>query len=300
MRSMTGFGRAQGADPAKGIGFSVEISSITRKQFELKLSLPHEVAFMETDLRRIIGEKVSRGSVLVRVASLEGLAPKATCTVNADLAKKLVLAARQLAEECGLSEQKINMADILALPGVVQADPATFDEESTAKLLAGITEEAVCNLVHSRETEGNELAKDISLRLTILKETLEKIVPMASALPQKQYEKLLGRLKELELPANAAVAADDDRLLRELVLYADKLDVTEEVTRLHSHFLNWEKILSSGRQEAVGRQLDFMVQETFREINTLGNKAACAEISPLIVIMKTELEKIREQVQNIE
>lgn len=300
MRSMTGFGRAQGADPAKGIGFSVEISSINRKQFELKLSLPHEVAFMETDLRRIIGEKVSRGSVLVRVASLEGLAPKATCTVNADLAKKLVLAARQLAEECGLNEQKINMADILALPGVVQADPAAFDEESTAKLLAGITEEAVCNLVHSRETEGNELAKDISLRLTILKETLEKIVPMASALPQKQYEKLLGRLKELELPANAAVAADDDRLLRELVLYADKLDVTEEVTRLHSHFLNWEKILFSGRQEAVGRQLDFMVQETFREINTLGNKAACAEISPLIVVMKTELEKIREQVQNIE
>ena len=300
MRSMTGFGRAQGADPAKGIGFSVEISSINRKQFELKLSLPHDVAFMETELRRIIGEKVSRGSVLVRVASLEGLAPKANCTVNSELAKKLVLAARQLADECGLTEQKINMADILALPGVVQADPAAFDEESTASLLAKITEEAVCNLVRSRETEGDELAKDISLRLSILKETLEKIIPLASALPQKQYEKLLGRLKELDLPANAAVAADDDRLLRELVLYADKLDVTEEITRLHSHFLNWDKALTSGRQEAVGRQLDFMVQETFREINTLGNKAACAEISPLIVIMKTELEKIREQVQNIE
>ncbi|MBO5695373.1 MAG: YicC family protein [Lentisphaeria bacterium] len=300
MRSMTGFGRAQGADPAKGIGFSVEISSINRKQFELKLSLPHDVAFMETELRRIIGEKVSRGSVLVRVASLEGLAPKANCTVNSELAKKLALAARQLADECGLTEQKINMADILALPGVVQADPAAFDEESTASLLAKITEEAVCNLVRSRETEGDELAKDISLRLSILKETLEKIIPLASALPQKQYEKLLGRLKELDLPANAAVAADDDRLLRELVLYADKLDVTEEITRLHSHFLNWDKALTSGRQEAVGRQLDFMVQETFREINTLGNKAACAEISPLIVIMKTELEKIREQVQNIE
>ena len=300
MRSMTGFGRAQGADPAKGIGFSVEISSINRKQFELKLSLPHDVAFMETELRRIIGEKVSRGSVLVRVASLEGLAPKANCTVNSELAKKLVLAARQLADECGLTEQKINMADILALPGVVQADPAAFDEESTASLLAKITEEAVCNLVRSRETEGDELAKDISLRLSILKETLEKIIPLASALPQKQYEKLLGRLKEQDLPANAAVAADDDRLLRELVLYADKLDVTEEITRLHSHFLNWDKALTSGRQEAVGRQLDFMVQETFREINTLGNKAACAEISPLIVIMKTELEKIREQVQNIE
>ncbi|MBO5803281.1 MAG: YicC family protein, partial [Lentisphaeria bacterium] len=260
----------------------------------------HDVAFMETELRRIIGEKVSRGSVLVRVASLEGLAPKANCTVNSELAKKLALAARQLADECGLTEQKINMADILALPGVVQADPAAFDEESTASLLAKITEEAVCNLVRSRETEGDELAKDISLRLSILKETLEKIIPLASALPQKQYEKLLGRLKELDLPANAAVAADDDRLLRELVLYADKLDVTEEITRLHSHFLNWDKALTSGRQEAVGRQLDFMVQETFREINTLGNKAACAEISPLIVIMKTELEKIREQVQNIE
>jgi uncharacterized protein YicC (UPF0701 family) len=182
----------------------------------------------------------------------------------------------------------------------LKADPAAFDEESTASLLAKITEEAVCNLVRSRETEGDELAKDISLRLSILKETLEKIIPLASALPQKQYEKLLVRLKELDLPANAAVAADDDRLLRELVLYADKLDVTEEITRLHSHFLNWDKALTSGRQEAVGRQLDFMVQETFREINTLGNKAACAEISPLIVIMKTELEKIREQVQNIE
>lgn len=297
---MTGFGRAQGADPDKGIGFSVEISSINRKQFELKLSLPHEVAFMETELRRLIGEQVSRGSILVRISCLEGLAPGANCTVNTDLAKKLIRAARQLAEECGTADREINMADILSLPGVVQPESSSIDEETTAKLLTGITAEAVSNLVKSREMEGEQLAQDIRLRLSILKDTLETIVPLAAALPQKQYEKLLARLKELDLPANAAVSADDDRLLRELVLYADKLDVTEEITRLNSHFLNWDKIISSGRQEAVGRQLDFMVQETFREINTLGNKAACAEISPLIVIMKTELEKIREQVQNIE
>ena len=297
---MTGFGRAQGADPAKGFGFTVEISSINRKQFELKLSLPHEVSFLETELRKIIGEKISRGSVLVRVSCLEGLAPQAHCSVNTDLAKTLLQTAQILAVESGLDQQNIRMTDILALPGVVQIAGASIDEEATAQLLTKVTKEAVDNLVRSRETEGAQLANDIEFRLGILKETLEKIIPLAAALPQKQYEKLLARLKELDLPANAAVAADDDRLLRELVLYADKLDVTEEVTRLHSHFLNWDKIIGSAVQEAVGRQLDFMVQETFREINTLGNKAACAEISPLIVIMKTELEKIREQVQNIE
>ena len=296
MRSMTGFGRSAGFDPAASIGFRVDISSINRKQFEVKFGLPHEISFFENKLRSIVAKYTSRGMIMVRVdfqTPDNAMDSTNACAVNTDYARSVVAAAKTLSEKCGI-DGSLSVAELLAIPGVLRQNEVDYSTESIDALLCRITEEAAIALVESRTAEGSELKKDIVKRISILKDTLKKIKPLTDAMPKQQYEKLLGRLKELEMTADP----NDDRLLRELVLYADKLDVTEEITRLNSHFLHFDELLES--EEPVGRQLDFMIQEIFREINTLGNKAACAEVSPLIVIMKTELEKIREQIQNIE
>ena len=145
-----------------------------------------------------------------------------------------------------------------------------------------------------RNHEGEKLKTDLLDRIAFMEETVRKIQPMAAKLPEVQKAKLFEKLKDLEIP----IDENDERLLKEAVIFADKLDVTEEITRLFCHFNHFRKLADS--ENAVGRSLDFLVQEIFRECNTLGTKAASTEISPLIVDLKTELEKIREQVQNIE
>ncbi len=293
MKSMTGFGRAQAEDKAAGIGFRVEISSINRKQFDLKFVLPPELIQYETAMRQIISEKVSRGALTVRISALSNNAASAQ-TLNVEAARKLLESAEHLAKECGLA-QNLTVADLLAVPGILTADSGDDSGELTAALLAAATKDALAELIRAKEGEGTRLLADIRMRMDLLKAALEQIIPLTAAMPKLMYEKLLARIKEWDF---TTVDPDDDRFLRELVFYADKLDVTEEITRLKSHFQHFDQLTASA--EPAGRQLDFMVQEIFREINTLGNKASCAEVSPLIVTMKTELEKIREQIQNIE
>lgn len=293
MKSMTGFGRAQAEDKAAGIGFRVEISSINRKQFDLKFVLPPELIQYETAMRQIISEKVSRGALTVRISAMSNNAASAQ-TLNVEAARKLLESAEHLAKECGLA-QNLTVADLLAVPGILTADSGDDSGELTAALLAAATKDALAELIRAKEGEGTRLLADIRMRMDLLKAALEQIIPLTAAMPKLMYEKLLARIKEWDI---TTVDPDDDRFLRELVFYADKLDVTEEITRLKSHFQHFDQLTASA--EPAGRQLDFMVQEIFREINTLGNKASCAEVSPLIVTMKTELEKIREQIQNIE
>ena len=293
MKSMTGFGRAQAEDKAAGIGFRVEISSINRKQFDLKFVLPPELIQYETAMRQIISEKVSRGALTVRISALSNNAASAQ-TLNVEAARKLLESAEHLAKECGLA-QNLTVADLLAVPGILTADSGDDSGELTAALLAAATKDALAELIRAKEGEGTRLLADIRMRMDLLKAALEQIIPQTAAMPKLMYEKLLARIKEWDF---TTVDPDDDRFLRELVFYADKLDVTEEITRLKSHFQHFDQLTATA--EPSGRQLDFMVQEIFREINTLGNKASCAEVSPLIVTMKTELEKIREQIQNIE
>ena len=293
MKSMTGFGRAQAENKAAGIGFRVEISSINRKQFDLKFVLPPELIQYETAMRQIISEKVSRGALTVRISALSNNAASAQ-TLNVEAARKLLESAEHLAKECGLA-QNLTVADLLAVPGILTADSGDDSGELTAALLAAATKDALAELIRAKEGEGTRLLADIRMRMDLLKAALEQIIPLTAAMPKLMYEKLLARIKEWDF---TTVDPDDDRFLRELVFYADKLDVTEEITRLKSHFQHFDQLTATA--EPSGRQLDFMVQEIFREINTLGNKASCAEVSPLIVTMKTELEKIREQIQNIE
>lgn len=294
MRSMTGFGRASGEDQEKGIGFRVEISSINRKQFETKFALPREISVYESKLRMLVADRISRGSVTFRADFLSSASPESRYSINETAAEKIIAEAHLLAQKNGLKDE-LRLADVLRVLGVVQIEPVDFSESDIEELLCKVTNAALTRLIESRASEGVQLEQDIRLRISILKHTLAKIEPLVAKIPRQLYERLIAKLQEYNLPAGR----EDERMLRELLVFADKSDVTEEITRLHSHFIHFDSLLDT-RSDAIGRQLDFMVQETFREINTLGNKAACADVSPLIVIMKTELEKIREQIQNIE
>ncbi len=313
MNSMTGFGCASGEEKNAEVGFRVEVSSVNRKQFELKFALPREIGFYESKLRQLIAQKISRGSLVVRVDfirheddssssekntnSLENDLPESSCTplkVNRSLIRQLVELSTDLTNTLPVRGE-FSVAELLSIPGVLEPYSPDYSTPEIENLLCKVTMEALDNMIEMRRREGAHLLTDTLNRLSLLEQTLSQIEPLVKEYPKMQYEKLLARIRETGLSAEA----DDDRLCRELVIYADKADVTEEITRLHSHFKNFRSILAK-ENEPIGRQLDFMTQEIFREINTLSNKCGTVEVSPLAVIMKTELEKIREQIQNVE
>ena len=291
MKSMTGFGSATATDTTTGIGLKAEISSINKKQFELKLGLSRELAMYEIPLRSLVSEKIARGSITLRIDFLPG----ASDDHFLDFAKLRLIydAAKKFQKENEIPGE-ITISDLRALPEASAHGATDYSDQIYLKLLTEAVEKALSALVEMRHHEGEKLKVDLIKRIDIMEQTVEKIRPMAAKLPEHQKEKLIEKIKDLDIP----VDTNDERILKEAVIFADKLDVTEEITRLNCHFDHFRKLSAS--ETAVGRSLDFLVQEIFRECNTLGTKAACAEISPLIVELKTELEKIREQVQNIE
>jgi len=293
MRSMTGFGRAEGFRNDLNCGFKVEISSINKKQFELKFSIPKELAPLEMELRSFLSEKLVRGSVTLRV-EMNSCGTSGFQKADFSRAAVILAAAKKFQQENDLPGE-ITISDILAVPDAAVIQTADISNEDVILFLKQTVAEALGKLQALRESEGANLELDILARIAGMERIVNEIEPLAKQLPELQKQKLYKRLKELELLSDY----NDDRLLREAIIYGDKLDVTEEITRLHSHFDNFRKLVAD-TENAVGRSLDFLVQEIFRECNTLGNKAASTEISPRIVQLKTELEKIREQVQNIE
>ena len=291
MKSMTGFGSATATDATTGIGLKAEISSINKKQFELKLGLSRELSMYEIPLRSLVSEKIARGSITLRIDFLPGVIEEHP--VDFFRLRTVYKAAKEFQKENNIPGE-ITISDLLSLPDAVSASANDYSDPVYLKLLTDAVSGALNNLLTMRNHEGEKLKTDLLDRIAFMEETVRKIQPMAAKLPEVQKAKLFEKLKDLDIP----IDENDERLLKEAVIFADKLDVTEEITRLFCHFNHFRKLADS--ENAVGRSLDFLVQEIFRECNTLGTKAASTEISPLIVDLKTELEKIREQVQNIE
>lgn len=292
---MTGFGSAAGTSAELGVSLRAEISSINRKQFELKCALPREISIYENSLRRLIAGKVNRGSLLLRVELIPcvpGNDP-ASGSLNDVLARRLCEKARELAQETGLDPAVT--AAVLTVPAVSEGLSALPNGPELEQMLLKTVSDAVDDLYRMRTTEGMRLCEDLKARLALLESTLTEIEPLVAELPKQQYERLLARVREAGFVADCS----DERFLRELVIFTDKSDVTEELVRLKSHFAHFRE-LADREEEAAGRSLDFLMQEIFREVNTLGNKAPLPEVSRRIVTMKTEVEKMREQVQNVE
>ena len=291
MKSMTGFGN--GEVLIDDLLYRVEISSVNRKQADIIINMPRELSALETRVRKMIKESVSRGRVNVNIFVKASSSEGGTINVNKELAKQYYEALRVLELDLGSNNFTDNF-DPLRANGVINFGVTLPEVEDAWAHVKLALVQAVDHLIVMRSDEGAHLKADLESRLDKIKANLEKISEYASQVVSRHKENLFKRLTAsgLELDLN------DERVIKEIGIFADRCDITEEITRLESHFIQSEKYFSSN--EAVGRPLDFLVQEISRELNTIGSKANDANIAQSIVETKTELEKIREQVQNVE
>jgi uncharacterized protein (TIGR00255 family) len=292
---MTGFGRGE----ANGVGqrWVVECASVNRKQLEVVISLPREVAAAEWEgaLRGLVQARVSRGRVQVQVQRVvEGEQGTGAALVDRALAAGYYRELKGLAAELGIGDE-VSLADVVKWPGVMQnARPEAVEVEEGGASLKAALAAALDQLVAMREAEGRHLREDMEGRLQEIERLLAEIAALAPQVVIQHRQLLHQRLAE----AGVGIELDDERLVKELALYADRCDISEELARAQSHLQQFRHSLE--KNEAVGRSLDFLAQEFFREFNTMGSKANNAGLSHLVVAAKTELEKIREQVQNVE
>jgi uncharacterized protein (TIGR00255 family) len=290
IRSMTGFGAGRGS--AGGEELDVEVRSVNHKFCEVKVRLPRELAALEMDAQKAVRERLARGGVDVTVRRSGGAAPVAP-RVDLALAEAYARAFSELQARLALPGT-ITMADVAGAEGVVRLDERALDQEAAREALRVALAAALDALISMRAREGEALARDVSGRL----DTVEALVARAAALVPQAVEHHRARLSERIEELTRGIALDPARLAQEVALFADRTDVTEEVTRLRSHVAQARALLATA--EPAGRKLDFLVQEMHREVNTIGSKSQSAEIAGIVVAAKAEVERMREQVQNVE
>jgi uncharacterized protein (TIGR00255 family) len=293
MKSMTGYGRGECSQ--NGFKITVELSSVNRKQTEISVALPREMEMLEAQIRDLINRYVSRGRLTVRVGLHAGASKlSARMHLNIPLAKAYARELNRLSRQLNLPGP-VTLDHLARAPGVFQTDEQIVEEEDFWPAVEKALKKSLLSLVRMREREGVHLEADLIKRVSIMRKAAGKIQTHAPKVARRYREQLMARIKSsgLETPP-----ADDERLLKEVVYFADRSDISEELTRLQSHFHQFNDCLRS--KEPVGRTLDFLAQEMNREVNTIGSKANDSLISREVVTLKAELEKFREQAQNVE
>ena len=292
IKSMTGFGRGEAREGA--VKAVVELSTVNRKQFDCSVSMPRELMSLDSKFQALVHASVSRGYVkgLVTLSAADAEAGAVVPDTSAVSAQ--VSALRTLARELGLADD-LTASSLLRLPDVLRPRTLPDDPQDSWALVERATRAALDNLETMRLREGDALERDLRARFAALEAMSREIAALAPAVPLAHKAVLEKRLAEL---LGAGGAVDPALVAREIAVFADRCDVSEELTRLASHFAQANKIFEAGG--ACGRTLDFLCQELFREINTTGSKANDAEISRLVIAFKAGLEAAREQVQNVE
>jgi uncharacterized protein (TIGR00255 family) len=291
MRSMTGYGRGQSAN--NGAKFSVELNSVNRKQSDVVVTLPRELIELEPRVRDMINAEVSRGRLNVVVARHQSASVAQNLALDSNLARTYYHAMVELQKELNAAGE-INIETVLRAPGVLRPPEEQISLEEAWPHVETALKEALSDLVKMREREGKHLAKDLIKRLKIVRGSVRKVRQLQPGVVKRYRQSLRDRIER----AGLDLSLDDERLVKEVIFFADKSDISEELTRLESHFAQFAHHLR--KNEPVGRTLEFMCQEIGREFNTLGAKANDVDISQLVVSCKAEMEKIREQIQNIE
>jgi len=287
---MTGYGR--GTATFDGRQIAVELSSVNRKQAEISLSLPRGLLELEPRMRDEINAHISRGRLTV-VVGLHAKGGGRGAAINVAAAKDYRDQLQALGRLLKFGGE-ITLDQVLRGPGVLDSEDVEIDTETAWAALRKALKTALDQFVQMRKREGEALAADLRKRTLAIQKNVKTIGVLAPKVMDHHRVALLDRAAK----AGLEIEASDERLLKEIVFFADRSDVSEELTRLRSHLDQFFGQL--GKDEPVGRTLDFLLQEMFRETNTIGNKANFLAISQIIVGMKTELEKLREQVQNIE
>ena len=288
---MTGYGCAEVVHA--GRKFSVELNSVNRKQSDIVINLPRDLAELEPGIRQTINENISRGRTNATIALHSSPNGARNLALDTELARSYHEAMRALQKELN-APGEITISTILQAPGVMRFPEQALNAEEAWPAIDRALRGALSDLIKMREREGKHLAKDLIHRLKAIRRKLKEIHAFHPDVVERYRAVLLDRIQKAGLP----IASDDERLLKEISFFADRADVSEELTRLESHLAQFAHHLRS--KEPVGRTLEFIAQEMFRELNTLGAKANDAAISQRVIACKAELEKIREQAQNLE
>jgi len=293
MNSMTGYGRGECSQD--GFKITVELSSVNRKQSEISVNLPREMEMVEAQIRDRINRSISRGRLTVRVSLHAGAGRlSALMHLNVPLAKAYARELSRLSRQLHLPGP-VTLDQLARAPGVFQTDEEIAVEEDFWPAVEKALNKALSGLLKMRKREGRHLEQDLTKRVAVMRGAVTHIQKHAPQVARRYRQQLLERIGNagLEVPGTA-----DDRLLKEVVYFADRSDISEELTRLQSHFQQFEDCRTA--REPVGRTLDFLAQEMNREVNTIGSKANDSLISRKVVTLKAELEKFREQAQNVE
>lgn len=291
IKSMTGYGRAE--ELVDGMYISVEFKSVNHRYFDFSARVPRIYGFLEEKLKTFTNSCVSRGKIdcFVSVENLEETDTE--IIVNHSLAEGYINAIKELSERFSL-ENDITAYTLSRFPDVLTLHKAADDEEKIWQSVKGVAQKAIDRFISMREIEGEKLKNDVLSRADFIIEKVGFIEKRSPETVKEYNEKLKFRMKELL----EDTLVDEQRLLNEAAIFADKIAVAEETVRLRSHISQLRELVNS--DEAVGRKLDFLVQEINREANTIGSKAQDVDIAKCVIAIKAEVEKIREQIQNIE
>lgn len=290
MKSMTGFGRANYEN--EGRLYNIEIKSVNHRYCDVSVKMPRSISYLEEKVKKELTNQISRGKIDVYIAFENNSAKGKDIKINHELAKLYIEELKQLASENDIN-MSIPVTEISKFPDVLVIQNVE-DEDTIWNELKVCLEEAIKNFIEMREQEGNKIKEDLKSRIDEVEEKVSQIITYSTGLVEEYVVKLETRIKEI-LKTDVV---DKERLNQEIVIYADKCSVEEELTRLKSHMIQFRNMLEE--TTPIGKKIDFLIQEMNRETNTIGSKSGSLEITNLVIDMKTKIEDIREQVQNIE
>lgn len=294
IKSMTGFGKSHFQD--ENLNFNIEIKTVNSRYLDINVKMPNQLNFLEDKIKTIIKSYVNRGRVDIFIKSDFRNIGKSNIVVDLDSAKKMYDSLRLISDYLSLSNEKSepNLSEILKNEDILTYESQDLDEEYLLNIVKDTIEIALSDVLRMRRFEGENLYKDLNSNIEKLNVYVDEVNRNISGIKEELREKIYKNISEI-LEKNII---DVDRLANEIVYYADKVDINEEITRLYSHIAHFKKMLESS--DTVGKKLDFITQELLRETNTIASKSSKIEIINLVIEMKTIIEKIKEQVQNIE
>ncbi len=291
MKSMTGFGRAK-LEKNDRI-YTVEIKSVNHKYSDISIKLPRTLSYLEDKIKKEVNCNISRGKIDVYITFENYSDEGKDIKINRELVKKYINEFNEIAKENNLNIE-MPITEIIKLPDVLTLKNIDEKEDAIESELLECLNNAISNFIHMKESEGEKIKEDLKARIEKIEEKVNKITTYSTGLIEEYVVKLEERVKEI-LKTDII---DETRLATEVVIYADKSSIQEEITRLNSHINQFKTIIEE--QKPIGKKLDFLIQEMNREINTTGSKSGSLEITNLVIEVKTGLEDIREQVQNVE
>ena len=292
MKSMTGYGKSNLTKEKRE--YQVEIKTVNHRYLDISIKMPKILSYLEEQIKKEISSKIKRGKVDVFITFENNSEEGKNVKINKELAKIYINELRQLADEENLTKE-IPVIEIAKLPDILSIKIDQEDEKIKQEMLEAVSN-ATESLNQMRETEGNKISQDLNNRINKIESKIEEISKKSTGLIEEYVVKLEKRIQEVLKTEEI----DKSRIAQEVVIYADKCSIEEEITRLRSHIYQFRTLISSDKEETIGKKLDFIIQEMNRETNTIGSKSNSLDITNGVIDIKTELEDIREQIQNIE